>query len=349
MRNQEVDRVASALERTDGRDMSAITRQIEDLQRNPASWARERQAINDRVDMRRLGFAGNDDIQIMGASGGQLITRSSDGRSEQVRDGRTGAVVSERRTPEGRVTPNGERDYRDQGDGSARYTIRPGDTLSHIARQRLRAETGSEPSLREIHDQVRAIGQANRLRDLNNVRVGTELTIPSIRDRARPEAARGVGDNNPALAPSAENYHPMRLPGQVEQGRENGARWREGERTNDHTAPAGERDVRTYEAPVRNGTYIFSSPPTAQVMQETDRRTGEIVRSNVRYSGDGIDMSVRDQYGTRQLQGVRSAETVMDPRNGNYTTTITTGDGNNHVIATDRTGRVTSWVTRRQD
>jgi hypothetical protein len=349
MRNQEVDRVATALERTDGRDISAITRQVEELQRNPASWARERQAINDRVDMRRLGFAGNDDIQIMGANNGQLITRSSDGRSEQVRDGRTGAVVSERRTPEGRVTPNGERDFRDQGDGSTRYTIRPGDTLSHIARQRLRAETGSEPSLRDIHEQVQAIGQANRLRDTNNVRVGTELTIPSIRDRARPEASRGVGDTNPGLTPSAENYHPMRLPGQVEPGRENGARWREGERTNDYTAPAGERNVRTYDAPVRNGTYLFSSPPTAQVMQETDRRTGEIVRSNVRYSGEGIDMSVRDQYGTRQLQGVRSAETVMDPRTGNYTTTIATGDGNNHVIATDRTGRVTAWVTRRQE
>lgn len=350
MRTREVDNTVRDLNNSDGRDISGITRQIQELQRNPAAWARERDAINDRVNMGRLGFANNDDIQITGVDQqGRLMTRSSDGRQEQVRDGRTGAVVEQRQVPTGRVTPNGERDYRDpDGSGAARYTIRPGDTLSHIARQRLRAETGAEPSLRDIHEQVRAISQANRLRDANNVRVGTEITIPSIRERERPATAQGLNRDTTQLDPNSTAYHPMRLPGQVDPERQNGAPWREGSRSNDHTAQAGNRDVRTYDAPVRNGTYIFESPPNAQVLQETDRRTGEITRSSVSYSGNGIDMTVRDQTGTRTLQGVRSAETVIDPRSGNYTTTITTGDGSNHVIATDRTGRVTNWTTRQR-
>lgn len=195
---------------------------------------------------------------------------------------------------------------------------------------------------------MRAISQANRLRDANNVRVGTEITIPSIRERERPATAQGLNRDTTQLDPNSTAYHPMRLPGQVDPERQNGAPWREGSRSNDHTAQAGNRDVRTYDAPVRNGTYIFESPPNAQVLQETDRRTGEITRSSVSYSGNGIDMTVRDQTGTRTLQGVRSAETVIDPRSGNYTTTITTGDGSNHVIATDRTGRVTNWTTRQR-
>ncbi len=350
MRTREVDNTVRDLNNSDGRDISGITRQIQELQRNPAAWARERDSINDRVNMGRLGFANNDDILIQGVDAqGRLMTRSSDGRQEQVRDGRTGAVVEARQVPGGRVTPNGDRDYRDpDGSGSVRYTVRPGDTLSHIARQRLRTESGAEPSQRDIHDQVQAIGRANNIRDVNNVRVGREITIPTIRERERPPASQGLNRDTTQLDPNSTAYHPMRLPGQVDPTRQNGATWREGDRTNDYTAAAGNRDIRTYDAPVRNGTYLFSSPPTAQVLQETDRRTGEITRSSVRYSGDGIDMSVRDQTGARTLQGVRSAETVIDPRTGNYTTSITTGDGNNHVIATDRTGRVINWTTRQR-
>ncbi len=350
MRNQEVERAVTALNTTDGRDISGITRQIQDLQRNPALWARERDAINDRVDMRRMGFAGNDDIQITGVDGeGRLLTRSSDGRSQQVRDGRTGTVITEQAVPSGRVTPNGERDFRDpDGSGSVRYTIRPGDTLSHVVRQRLRAETGAEPSLRDIHDQVQAIRQANpnTVRDVNNVRVGTEITIPSIRDRERPASAQGLREDNPSLDPRSAAYHPMRLPGQVDPARSHSANWREGSRTNDNTGQAGQRNIRSYDTTVREGgAYVFSSPPTAQVTQETDRRTGEVLRSSVRYGGDGINITMQDQSGTRNLQGVRSAETTMDVRTGGYSTTITTRDGT-HVVTTDRTGRVTGWNTR---
>ncbi len=92
MRTREVDNTVRDLNNSDGRDISGITRQIQELQRNPAAWARERDAINDRVNMGRLGFANNDDIQITGVDQqGRLMTRSSDGRQEHVRDGRTGA------------------------------------------------------------------------------------------------------------------------------------------------------------------------------------------------------------------------------------------------------------------
>lgn len=351
MRTREVDNTVRDLNNSDGRDISGVTRQIQELQRNPALWAQERSAINDRVDMRRMGFAGNDDIQITGVdTQGRLLTRSSDGRTSHVRDGRTGQVIEQQAVPGGRVTPNGERDYRDQdGSGNMRYTIRPGDTLSHVARQRLRAETGSEPSLRDIHEQVQAIGRANNITDLNRVPVGREITIPSLRDRARPEGSQGLPQQSTELDPRNRAYHPMRLPGQVEQGREGGSNWREGDRTNDHRGQAGNRDIRTYDTTVREGStpYLFSSPPTARVTQETDRRTGEVVRSNVQYGGDGISITMRDQTGTRELQGVRSAETVIDPRTGGYTTTISQGDGNQQIVTTDRTGRVTNWATRR--
>ncbi|MBC7999325.1 MAG: hypothetical protein IAF58_15350 [Leptolyngbya sp.] len=348
-RERQVDNVTERLNRAPaGQDLRELTQEVSQLQRNPALWQAERQRINESVDMSRFGFARGDDVQIMGVERGQLVTRSSDGRTEQVRDN-TGRVTRERAVTPGADTanPNGNRQFRENADGSAQYAIRPGDTMTGVAQERLTRELGRAPNGSEISRAVQEYARVNNISDVNRVAVGRELRLPPsnesmVRERDRQTGTPGIRPDNTALSPADRTYHPLNVPGQVERERNNGGDFRESAtRNNDRTERVGNRDVRSYETSLNTGLI---SRETAQVREETDPRTGAMLRSRVSYGGNGIDFSVRTDDGNRQtLTGVRQVESVLDPASGGYSTTLTLGDGSRHQMTTDREGRVADW------
>ncbi len=83
--------------------------------------------------MRGLGFPDNVDFNITGVTAeGRVLTRNPDGR-QVVRDGRTFEPMAARE--------QSPRQFQAQQDGSQRYTVRQGDTLWDISRERMRRNT----------------------------------------------------------------------------------------------------------------------------------------------------------------------------------------------------------------
>ena len=70
----------------------------------------------------------------------------------------------------------------------ASYRVRQGDTLSHIARQHLKAN-GSEPSNAEVYAAVHKIAEANGLRDPDLLHPGQQLDLRVIAPKQEPPAA----------------------------------------------------------------------------------------------------------------------------------------------------------------
>lgn len=352
-RDRQVDNLSERLNRAPaGQDLREVTQEISQLQRNPALWQQERERINSSVDMSRFGFARGDDVQIMGVERGQLVTRSSDGRTEQLRDN-TGRVTRERAVTPGADAnnPNGNREFRENADGSAQYAIRRGDTMSGVAQERLTRELGRAPNGSEIFRAVQEYARVNNISDVNRVPVGRELRLPPsnesmVRERDRANGTAGLSPDAAALDPRGRTYHPMNVPGQVEAGKDGDAQYSARSRNNDRTERQGNRDVRTYETQVGSDIAIPGINPrtNVQVREETDPRSGALLRSRVNYDGQGVDFTVRtDDGNSRNLTGVRQAETVLDPRTGGYSTTLTLGDGTRHTMTTERDGRVSDW------
>lgn len=352
-RERQVDNISERLNRAPAtQDLRELTQEVSQLQRNPALWQQERERINSSVDMSRFGFARGDDVQIMGVERGQLVTRSSDGRTEQLRDN-TGRVTRERSVTPGTDAnnPNGNRQFRENADGSAQYTLRRGDTMSGVAQERLTRELGRAPNGSEISRAVQEYARVNNITDVNRVPVGRELRLPPsnesmVRPRERVNGTPGLAPDNAALDPRGRAYHPLNVPGQVESGRDGDAQYSARSRNNDRTERHGNRDVRTYDTQVGSDIAIPGINPrtNVQVREETDPRTGAMLRSRVNYDGQGADFTVRtDDGNTRTLSGVRQVESVLDPRSGGYATSLTLADGTRHTMTTERDGRVSDW------
>ena len=88
----------------------------------------------------------------------------------------------------------------------ASYRVRQGDTLSHIARQHLKA-VGNEPSNGEVYAAVNKIAEANGLRDPNRLQPGQQLDLRIIEPKQSAPSQRALAaesqPSRPALASPA--------------------------------------------------------------------------------------------------------------------------------------------------
>ncbi|HEY9868554.1 MAG TPA: LysM domain-containing protein [Candidatus Obscuribacterales bacterium] len=78
----------------------------------------------------------------------------------------------------------GKRTFETRTDGATTYTVKDGDTLSHIAEASLKEQHKDDPNYKptpeEVQRQVDAIARANQIKDKNLIHTGDELVIPSV-------------------------------------------------------------------------------------------------------------------------------------------------------------------------
>ncbi len=369
--------VARQLESTrQGQDFSGVTTELQRLQReSPQTFTENLARINRQVDMRGLGFPDNVDFNITGVtSEGRILTRNPDGR-QVVRDGRTFEPTAAREPS--------PRQFQRQQDGSEKYTVRQGDTLWDISRERMRAQHGRTPTPQEIQNDYREIARANGIQDPNRIRPGQEIRLPRPGERpaeapARPGARpAGSPEQVPPLRTEAVQRqaaelprgvsHPLIVPGlNTEPGaaRQEGIRRTGSGRDNTTSGLPTERELpgRVDSPPAQDGTrrqqYQVEvggngTPPT-NVERVLDQQ-GNVIRSSVRYP-EGVGPSMRVQLPEGVQAGGRSGDVhIADPRSvetergrdGNYTTVVVEEGGRRHTFRTDgRTGRVTAYEAR---
>ncbi len=267
----------------------------------------------------------------------------------------------------------GHRDFHENSDGSATYTLQQGDLLSFIAQDRLRHELGRAPSTQEIYRAVDAYARANGV-DANNIPIGTELRLPPSSEALAPasdrvpargdtqprndqptqpqDAAQRQPDSRPgvftlhpddsSLYPNSDGqYSPSTPPGMA--NRDHSGEWTENERTNESRTREGNYDAITYDTRVfsTTGRFYLGTDTHAHVRQVTDRN-GALVESGVEYDR-GVGFTVRTPHGgTHTFDDVRRVETRRDSSHpGEYVTTITEHNGARYQATTNNRGEVT--------
>ncbi len=364
---QTVENVARRLENTrQGQDFSGVTEELQRIQReNPRAFAQNLRALNERVDMRALGFPDNVDFEITGlGAAGRVITRNPDGRAV-TRDGRTFEPVAAQ-------TP---REFQPQPDGSGRYTVRQGDTLWDISRERLTAQIGRAPTPQEIQNDYRQIARLNGIQDPNRIRPGQEIRVPRPGERtpeANPQGARRAEQTPPLAQADLQRQaqelprgvsHPLIVPGlntdpraerqetirRTGSGRDNTTSGLPEERLN----PASVRQTQLPDGSVRQQYEVAVGgngfPPSA-VERILDRQ-GNVVRSQVTYpeAVNPVRIQVPAAAGGRNDVVIEEPRTATTSRgqDGNYTTEIVEQNGRRHIFRTDgRSGRVTTYESR---
>ncbi len=366
MSNREVDNIVHNLQgmRSDS-DFSQVGRQIRDMQQNdPSHLQRNLQRINDSVDMRTLGFPS--DFRIAGVNEqNRLVTISEDGRNVEQRNMRDMHV--DRTEPNrGQTERMGSREVTTNPvDGSRNYTSRPGDNLWSVARDSLQHQTGERPTNSQINEQVRNIARENNITDPNRLMVGTELRLPT-NEAQRPEQQRpgqqrpespvpgrpdrpagpyspNLAADNPEIQPRGGASSVLATPGLA------------GDRAQDpavnfrtqglsQTSENGDR-ITNYTGKLNNGTIGYTG--TEFTAQETQDRSGRLVRSVVNYQNDmwshGAEVTFRTPTGNQSIPHVTQVETNFNARTGRYDTTIRTHGGQSYAATTDRDGRVVSF------
>lgn len=365
---QPLENVTRRLENTrQGQDFSAVTAELQQMQReNPRAFAQNLRALNERVDMRALGFPDNVDFEITGlGQGGRVQTRNPDGRRVE-RDGRTFEIVS----------AQAPREFQQQPDGTARYSARPGDTLWSISRERMAAQHGRTPTPQEITNDYRELARLNGIQDPNRIRPGQEIRVPRPGERA-PEATP------PAGTPQREQVQPLRQadlqrqaqelprnvshplivpglntePGAARQetirrtgsGRDNTTSGLPEERLN----PASVRQTQLPDGSTRQQYQVtvggngFAPSSVERILD----RQGNVVRSQVTYPEivEPIRVQVPQGAGGRNDVVIAEPRTATTTRgqDGNYTTEIVEQSGRRHTFRTDgRSGRVTNYESR---
>jgi len=361
---QPLENVARRLENTrQGQDFSAVTEELQRIQRdNPRAFSQNLRALNERVDMRALGFADNVDFEITGlGQGGRVLTRNPDGRRIE-RDGRTFEPVA----------AQAPREFQRQPDGTGRYTVRQGDTLWDISRERMAAQHGRTPTAQEITNDYRELARLNGIQDPNRIRPGQEIRIPRPGERpAAPQTAqreavpplRQADLQRQAQELPRNVSHPLIVPGlntepgaarqetirRTGSGRDNTTSGLPEERLN----PASVRQTQLPDGSTRQQYEVVvggNGYPPSSVERILDRQ-GNVVRSQVTYPeiADPIRVQVPQTAGGRGDVVITEPRTATTSRgqDGNYTTEIVEQNGRRHTFRTDgRSGRVTAYEAR---
>jgi|GEM_PF-2747672 LysM repeat protein len=363
---QPLENVARRLENTrQGQDFSSVTEELQRIQReNPRAFSQNLRNLNERVDMRALGFPDNLDFEITGlGQGGRVLTRNPDGRRIE-RDGRTFEPVSEQ----------APREFRPQPDGTGRYTVRQGDTLWDISRERMAAQLGRTPTPQEITGDYRNLARLNGIQDPNRIRPGQEIRVPRPGERppeARPAAApaeqvqplRQADLQRQAQELPRNVSHPLIVPGlnsepglarqetirRTGSGRDNTTSGLPEERIN----PSSVRQTQLPDGSTRQQYEVTvggNGFPPSNVERVLDRQ-GNVIRSQVTYPEqvNPIRVQVPASAGGRNdvyIEAPRTATTTRG-QDGNYTTEIVEQNGRRHTFRTDgRSGRLTHYEAR---
>lgn len=112
-------------------------------------------------------------------------------RIEPVENGTRAGAVS--------VSPStrkeGEGDFAQALAGArSEYTVRPGDTLSHVVLNELRGQ-GEQLSTRELYSRVQAVADANSLGDPDRIFPGQRIDLSALRSRVAEQPADGSEKN----------------------------------------------------------------------------------------------------------------------------------------------------------
>jgi hypothetical protein len=346
-------------------DFTPVVRGMQELQQNdPRNWQQNLERINREVNMRRLGFP--DDFQITNVTPQGVFTRSENGRTMQLREpGRLGVQMEGPARQEGSRTERwGRREFNVNPDGSASYTVRGGDNLSHIARDVVSQRMGRAATEQEIAQSVQEIARANNISDPNVIHPGRELRIPP---RSQEQAAR-PGQEQPARPgqPQAGQERPgaprtpdnpalqVRRDGEGRQaysavmprglgvGGANG----DGEVATREVQAGAERGHSRITGTMRDG-YLFGHGRTEFNGETRVDANGRLLSSRVEYGAagsSGVTMPFRAEGDrTQVINGVRQVETQFNARSGNYETTIRTSDNSTYRSVTRSDGRVVEF------
>ncbi len=356
MDNSKVDQISDSMNGTHrGQSYQYDTDLILGLQRNnPSGFAAELNQINDRVNMKSLGFP--EDFKIVSVSNDNRITTlSQDGTKYQIRDGSSLDIQQE--IPYGGISPllpGGSHDFVAKPDGSAEYTVKAGDTLWNITKDVLsRNGSGQPPSSTDIDQTYRKIAEANALKNPNRLSVGEKLNIPApgtdgIYPAPSP-ATPGYFGNNGALTSYSSNlkpdakgvFNPMAAAGLP--GSDDDYVYSRTE-TNQENIGNNQRSV--YTGWLRDSSLGMNGDNTKFDASEVTDPTGKILSRHIDYSNPieqykdtGAQIQFDRGFGSPITLGVRSTDTTIDVT-GNYQTTIRTDDGRVYNSITDSHGKV---------
>jgi hypothetical protein len=358
-----VDNIVQNFKKLDqSSDFSGVASQLIDLQKHARdSWKQNIDEINQRVDMKALGFP--DDFKILGVNEkGRLVTTSEDGRKLQERDLSHMQVKTERANTTS-VEKRGNRDFYANGDGSGSYVTKHGDTLWSIAKDTLKAQSGQAPSNTEIANAVKAIARENNIQDPNKIGVGQEIRVPTAAPRAEyPKAIE------PQLPPTAQilqprryeqSTNPLTVPGLGPEVavRERGFRERGGmpdreEGVRDREVVSRDRsEGRTttkYQGSLNDGWVGFRD--TKFEAERTVGQNGQIINENVKYSNAGANLKFDDGRGGKiQIDNTKEVNTRFNSESGKYESTVTDLNGSQYRFTTGQSGRVEDFQILRKN
>lgn len=250
------------------------------------------------------------------------------------------------------------------GDGSIKYKMTQKDRngLYDTTTDYLTKMKGRQPTAQEVRDLAQKIAQANGIRDINNIRVGTELRIPGKihpgqRDYEKPqppidqrygyplmersEVPPRVYDTRIGVAPPdkfPKNEH-TQPPGTEPDSEKKFA---------ERTRSVGPKDqygrfTEQYEGELKDG-QLWSYRTKFRSEDKTDSE-GRLIQRKITYlnpkSGtDGaINMNIPKVGAGEENIKVKQMEIQYNPITGNYHTTITGPLGETYHLETNRDGK----------
>lgn len=345
MANRELDTVVSDFNNVKpGGDFSRVAEELRDLQRHDqAHWKQNLAELNNRVDMRKLGFS--EDFQIAGVTDqGKFLTTSADGSKAQVRD-RTHMEIEQEKANGPAQEKWGSRNFTANPDGSGEYHTKKGDTLWSVAKDTLTQQLGHAPTNTEVANQVAAIAKANNMKDAN--RMGSEATIkipsPTPHGELPARQAPNGDANAPTIQPKDGTSNPLAVPGlgsDRPDAQDPSVKHRELQSRERSEGMTTEK----YTGALDDGTTgLFGMDRTTFQAERTVGRDGKLVHSKVNYDGSGASLSIDDgKGGKQQFDHVKSVETSFNSVSGQYETMITGSDGKQYRATTGADGKVLS-------
>ncbi len=359
MTDSRVDTIVDGMNKTHrGESFQYETDLLLSLQKSsPATFAADRDEINNRVAMDKLGFP--EDFKIVSVTNdNRILSTSQDGSKYQLRNGSTLDVVQE--FPAGAVPPvaglpTGE--FVPRADGSAQYTVKAGDTLWNITKDILtRNGAGRVPSNTDIDQTYRKIAQANALTNPNRLSIGQQLNIPA-------PGAEGIYPVVPPLAvPPVPGYpntdvltsgHPNLKPVGVGIFNPMAAAGLPGgddsyvySRTKTGVENIAGNQRIGYTGWIRDSSLGLNTNNTKFDASEVTDASGRILSRHIDYSNPmpqyadwGAKLKFDRGFGSPIELGVRSVDTTFDIT-GNYQSTIRTDDGRTFHSITNSQGKV---------
>ena len=342
--NAEVSPAAERIVQSlNGRDKTSnfedVAREIYNLNRQEGfGMGASLDYINAQVNMKDLGFP--EDFEILGVEqNGSVRTRGASGQI-QTRDGMHLEVQS---AQEADVTNRdwGGRQFTDNGDGTAQYTVQRGDNMWKISRSVMEERLGRKPTNAEVNEAYKQIAEANNITNPDAIKVGQELKIPSgydqsSRDPYKPIDRKEGGLTEDAAVRRGEDsvFNALAVPGLPGTDSD----WLKSQDVENVHRPDG--SLQRKVTGQINGNGINN--PEYSGYQSMDAR-GRLTDSHIEYSyGAILNFDTGNDY-QQTIADVKSVDTTVNSTTGNYESTIRTAGGQIWRSVTNSDGNVVSF------